>query len=200
MPNELDAVFDAFDEALDAADARAAVNVTPGRRCAAVDAAVADAIATAAAMATVRRCLDDLGVMVPAATHLLASNAAELRSVAAEVLGVDYIAALWDALLSTWADAGFAGRRELLQRSRSLYTDVGTPIIASTNPVPAPLTAYGVVPPVPSPPQMSVPSSAADAVRAATTHVYLAVTSTKKRARPVTLGESYISPPLWYRA
>ena len=77
-------------------------------------------VAAAAAMAAVRRRLDDIGVIGPAATFLLASTVADLRLVAAVVLGVDFTDASWNALHLTWIEAEFAGRRVPLQRSRSL--------------------------------------------------------------------------------
>ena len=53
------------------------------------------------------------------------------------------------------------------------------------------------LPPAPVPPRLSVATGAAAAVLTATTHVFLAATSTQKRARPASLREAFISlPPL----
>ena len=79
---------------------------------AAFDAALA-ADAAAAALLAVRRRLDDIGVVGPAATFLLASSVDDLRLVATAVLGDGFH---WCLLVAS----EFAGRRELLQRSRSL--------------------------------------------------------------------------------
>ena len=57
-------------------------------------------------------------------------------------------------------------------------------------------TTSVAMPPVPVPPRLSVASGAAAAVLAATTHVFLAATSTQKRARLASSGEAYISLPL----
>ena len=97
---------------------------------AAFDAALA-ADAAAAAVLAVRRRLDDIGVVGPAATFLLASSEDDLRSVATEVLGDGFTAAAWNALLLTWSASEFAGRRELLQRCRSLpsASALGIPVV-----------------------------------------------------------------------
>ena len=89
---------------------------------AAFDAAVESRAADAAAATDVdvRRRLGDLGIVGPAAIHLMATSETDLRTVAAEVLGDEYTDGAWDALLRTWSSSAFAGRNELLRRSRSM--------------------------------------------------------------------------------
>ena len=75
---------------------------------------------------------------------------------AAEILGVGFTDASWNALHQTCCEAEFAGRRELLQRSRSWYSAVGPPIIVV---VPLPPTTSATMPSVPVPPWLSVATS-----------------------------------------
>ena len=133
VADELDLCSADYDAALDA-DAAHAVAMADR---AAFNAALDGNLAAAAAMVTVRRRLDDLVVIGPAATFLLASTVADLRLVAAEVLGVDFTEALWNALHQTWSEAEFAGRRELLQRCRSLpsASALGIPVVGGAPPI-----------------------------------------------------------------
>ena len=64
--------------------------------------------------------LRDMGIVGPAAIHLMATSEADLYTVAAEVFGDDSEDGAWNALLRTWSSVAFAGRNELLRRSRSL--------------------------------------------------------------------------------
>ena len=101
----------------------------------------------------------------------------------------------WAALHRIWVDAEFGGRREVLLKTRSMYTSVGTPIV-----VLAPPTAAVPAAAVAAPPWLFVPSDAATAALTATTHVFLAASSTQKRGRPTTAGNSDNPPSLlWFR-
>ena len=179
----------AADAAYDAAVESHHVQLASTAALAAARTAAADA---SVAMAVVRRRLDDVGVIGPAATFLMASSAADVRLVATEVLGPDFTDASWTALHQIWTASEFAGRRELVQRSRALHSApaVGIPVImvapllltvmAATRPLvgchlfqsPPPPLGYSLMVALPLP------------ALTATTHVLLAATSTQKRERP----------------
>ena len=69
-----------------------------------------------------------------ASTFLMATSIADLRAVAVEVLGEGFTELQWATLHRMWVDAEFGGRREVLEKTRSLFTSDGFPIVVMAPP------------------------------------------------------------------
>ena len=70
--------------------------------------------------ADVLRRLCELGIVSPAAVHLLATSEAGLRSAAAGILGDGFGNHAWFALLRVWQSSAYQGRQWMQQRGRQL--------------------------------------------------------------------------------
>ena len=160
-------------------------------------AVVSQSLAADAADVFVRGRLVECGIVGDAATSLMATSIADLRAVAVEVLGGEFSELQWAALHRIWIDAEFGGRREVLDVTRSLFNADGSPIVRVAPPDvvgPAVVAAAAAAAAAAAPPRLYVPSDAATAALAATTHVFLAASSTQKRGHPTTVGK--IETPL----
>ena len=83
--------------------------------------------------ADVQRRLRELGIVGPAAIHLIATSEAGLRSAAAEILGDGFGNDAWFALLRLWQSSTYQGRQWLQQRGRELAA--GPPPVAGPPPL-----------------------------------------------------------------
>ena len=88
--------------------------------------------------ADVQRRLRELGIVGPAAVHLLATSEAGLRSAAAEILGDGFGNHAWFALLRVWQSSAYQVRQWMQQRGRQLAADPPPPPSSSAAATDAP--------------------------------------------------------------